>query len=57
MSWLFSAWHRLAVTRFALAPSEFWSMPLSDWLALMAPTQAAMEGAALTQLMKDYPDD
>jgi len=57
MSWPFTAWHRLAVTRFALAPSEFWSMPLSDWLALISPNEAAMDGASLIQLMKEYPDD
>jgi hypothetical protein len=57
MSWPFLAWHRLAVRHFSLSPSEFWAMPLADWLALIAPDTSALDHAALDQLMKDYPDD
>lgn len=57
MSWPFAAWHRLAVRHFALNPSEFWAMPLHDWLALIAPDALAMDARSLDQLMKDYPDD
>ena len=57
MSWPFAAWHRLAVRAFHLQPSEFWAMPLADWLALIRPDAAPMDHAQLNQLMKDYPDD
>lgn len=57
MSWPFAAWHRLAVRHLTLNPSEFWAMPLADWLALIAPDTFALDPAALRQLMKDYPDD
>jgi len=57
MSWPFAAWHRLAVRHLALNPSEFWAMPLRDWLALIAPDAPALDGRSLDQLMKDYPDD
>jgi hypothetical protein len=57
MSWPFTAWHGLAVRRLSLNPSEFWAMPLADWLALITPDAPALDAAALDQLMKDYPDD
>lgn len=56
MSWPFADWHRLAVCRLSLAPSEFWAMPLADWLTLIAPELPALDRAALNQLMKDFPD-
>lgn len=56
MSWPFAAWHRLAVRHVGLSPSEFWAMPLADWLALIAPDAPALDHPALDQLMKDYPD-
>lgn len=57
MSWPFAAWHRTAVRHLSLAPSEFWAMPLADWLALIAPDAPALNGGRLAQLMKDFPDD
>lgn len=57
MSWPFDAWHRLAIRRFGLDPSEFWAMPLSDWLDLIAPDMSPLDRAALHKLMKDHPDD
>jgi len=57
MSWPFQAWHRLAVRHLHLNPSEFWAMPLADWLALISPDTPALDRTALTQMMKDYPDD
>lgn len=56
MSWPFAAWHRLAVRHVGLSPSEFWAMPLADWLALIAPDAPALDHPTLDQLMKDYPD-
>lgn len=57
MNWPFKDWHRIAVQTFHLSPSEFWSMPLADWLSLIEPTGRALDRASLKQLMKDYPDD
>lgn len=57
MSWPFVAWHRLAVRHLSLSPTEFWAMPLADWLALVAPEVPVLDAAVLEQLMKDYPDD
>lgn len=57
MSWPFQAWHRLAVRHLHLDPSEFWAVPLRDWLVLISPDTPALDRTALTQLMKDYPDD
>lgn len=55
--WPFTVWHRLAVRQLQLHPSEFWAMPLADWLALLDPDVPALGRADLTQMMKDYPDD
>ena len=55
--WPFEAWHRLAVTRLGLAPSEFWDMPLADWLSLITPQPKGALRADLDQLMKAFPDD
>lgn len=57
MSWPFAAWHRLAVRQLGLQPSEFWALPLADWLSLIAPDRAPMSGARLLALMEDHPDD
>ncbi|MEM7728930.1 MAG: phage tail assembly chaperone [Pseudomonadota bacterium] len=61
MTWPFADWHRFAVRRLQLQPSEFWAMPLADWLALVeaetGPRSPAMDGAALKTLMEDYPDE
>ncbi|MEL6687425.1 MAG: phage tail assembly chaperone [Pseudomonadota bacterium] len=57
MSWPFQSWHKIAIQRFGLSPSEFWAMPLADWLALLEPTSPALDRQSLTNLMKDYPDE
>jgi hypothetical protein len=57
MSWPFATWHRTAVRQLQLSPTEFWAMPLSDWLALIAPDQPALDRTTLDDLMKDYPDE
>jgi uncharacterized phage protein (TIGR02216 family) len=57
MSWPFREWHRIAVRSLNLQPSEFWAMPLADWLALLAPETAPMDRAQLDDLIKEYPDD
>lgn len=35
MSWPFQSWQQIAIRRFGLQPSEFWAMPLHDWLTLL----------------------
>jgi hypothetical protein len=57
MSLPFADWHKVAVRHLSLSPSEFWAMPMADWLALITPDAPALNGSALTQLMKDFPDD
>lgn len=57
MSWPFRAWHDLAVRHLHIVPSEFWGMPLADWLALIAPENPALDRQSLDQLMKDHPDE
>lgn len=57
MSWPFDAWHRLAVCHLHLSPSEFWNMPLADWLALIASGAPSLDKETLNQMMKDYPDE
>jgi len=34
-NWPFDQWQQIAIRRFNLTPSEFWAMPLRDWLSLM----------------------
>lgn len=55
--WPFHVWLRLAVRQFHMSPSEFWALPVADWLALIAPDRPALGRGALHELMKDYPDD
>ena len=50
--WPFAAWHRTAVQGFRLAPSEFWALPLADWLSLCTPTDPPMTRDRLADLMK-----
>ena len=55
--WPFDHWHQIAIRRFNLSPSEFWAMPLRDWLGLMSGLKGAgFDRAALTELLKLYPD-
>lgn len=56
MSWPFQDWHRLAVRHLHIAPSEFWAMPLADWLSLIAMDAPTLDRAALDQMIKEYPD-
>lgn len=55
MSWPFDAWHAVAVSRFGLAPSEFWDMPLRDWLRLVQPQSPPMTRDRLVELMEANP--
>ncbi len=55
--WPFDDWMRLAVTRFGIAPSEFWRMSLRDWLTLSRPRfQGGLSAENLAELMRCYPD-
>ncbi|GLQ19659.1 phage tail assembly chaperone [Algimonas porphyrae] len=56
MTWPFDEWHRLAVRHLQLSPSEFWAMPLADWLSLIAIDRSALDRSDLNKLMKDHPD-
>ena len=55
MSWPFDAWHAVAVSRIRLAPSEFWDMPLRDWLRLVQPQSPPMTRDRLVELMEANP--
>lgn len=57
MNWPFDQWLAVAVQNFYLDPSEFWAMPLADWLSLITPQSSALSREHLTYLMKEYPDD
>ena len=57
MSWPFRDWHTAAVRGLRLSPSEFWDMPLADWLALIAPTHTPLRGEELRALMENHPDE
>lgn len=58
MSWPFETWSRVAVKRFGLPPSEFWDMPLRDWLVLMKETaRPTLDRTRLNDLIKNYPDE
>ena len=57
MSWPFAQWQRIALQHFHIAPSEFWGLPLADWLSLISPQNASLTRSHLTQLMEEYPDD
>jgi len=40
------------------APSEFWDMPVRDWLTLMDGLKSGgFDRAAFEELLKNYPDD
>ena len=57
MSWPFESWQLLAIRRFNLGPSEFWAMPLHDWLILIdAVKPRGFDRQTLDGLLKLYPD-
>ena len=56
--WPFQAWQQIAIRRFNLAPSEFWAMPMGDWLGLLnGLKQAGFARKTLEQLLEIYPDE
>ena len=56
--WPFSAWQSLAIRQFHLSPSEFWAMPVSEWLLLIGGLKSfGFDQIQLDDLMKKYPDD
>lgn len=56
-SWPFDAWHQVAVRRFNLQPSDFWEMPVGDWLSLMnGAKHAGFDQKTLADLLEIYPD-
>lgn len=57
-SWPFEAWHQVAVRRFNLQPSEFWEMPVGDWLNLLNGIKTAgFDQKTLADLLEIYPDE
>jgi len=58
MSWPFESWQQIAIRRFNLQPSEFWAMPLRDWLGLMeAVKPQGLDRQRLNELAALYPDE
>ena len=58
MSWPFESWQQIAIRRFNLQPSEFWDMPLRDWLALIeAVKPSGVDRQKLGELLALYPDE
>lgn len=56
-NWPFDQWQQIAIRRFNLSPSEFWAMPVREWLALMNGIKSVgFDRAALTELLTLYPD-
>jgi len=56
--WPFDLWLKTAVRGFALSPTEFWTMSVRDWLALLASNgEQGLARADLSILMNTYPDD
>lgn len=57
MSWPFESWQQIAIRRFNLGPSEFWAMPLRDWLALLDGVKPrGCDRQSLDDLIALYPD-
>lgn len=57
MSWPFESWQQIAIRRFGLQPSEFWAMPLRDWLGLLDGVKPrGMDHQKLDDLLALYPD-
>ena len=58
MSWPFESWQQIAIRRFGIQPSEFWAMPLRDWLALMKAVRPhGFSRSDLDGLTQIYPDE
>ena len=58
MSWPFESWQQIAIRRFGIQPSEFWAMPLRDWLALMKAVRPhGFSRSDLDALTQIYPDE
>ncbi len=55
--WPFDQWQQIAIRRFNLQPSEFWAMPVRDWLRLINGLKnSGVDRSALAKLLKTYPD-
>ena len=58
MSWPFESWQQIAIRRFNLSPSEFWAMPLRDWLMLIEVVKpSGFDRQTLDDLLALYPDE
>ena len=56
--WPFEAWQHIAIRRFGLAPSEFWAMPVRDWLGLLNGLNTpGLDRSAFEKLLEIYPDE
>jgi len=57
-AWPFQAWQKIAIRRFGLAPTEFWAMPVRDWLELLnGLNTAGLDRSAFEKLLEIYPDE
>ncbi|WP_427449920.1 phage tail assembly chaperone [Litorimonas sp. WD9-15] len=58
MSWPFESWQQIAIRRFGLIPSEFWAMPVRDWLTLLDGAKpSGFDREALDALLTLFPDE
>ncbi len=57
MSWPFERWQQIAIRRFGLAPTEFWALPVREWLSLLDGAKpSGFDRTALADLLDIYPD-
>lgn len=55
--WPFDLWLNYAVQGLKLSPSEFWSLPVCDWLALTTQTKPqGMSRDKLNEMTENFPD-
>lgn len=55
--WPFDLWLNYAVQGLKLSPSEFWSLPICDWLTLTAQSKPqGMSRDKLNEMTQNFPD-
>ena len=56
--WPFDIWLKTAVRGFGLSPTEFWQMPVRDWLVLISgANDRGIARDKFDDLMNIYPDE
>ena len=57
-AWPFQVWQQIAIRRLGLSPTEFWAMPVRDWLGLLNGLNAAgLDRERFEKLLEIYPDE